>query len=127
LCSADKYYLCQATRDGAQAEKAFTSKGNDIRKNQLYCEVQFFTFERENENHEHIYRLELGKVCVPCSAFVYEPEVSFARVDSEQVHYLSPEMHQRICSNDELQLDTDDEEDGNQEEEEEAEEEPRGE
>ena len=74
--------------------------------------MKFFAFERENQEHERAYRADRGASCVPCSAFVYERRLAFVRVENEQVHYLSEAMHRQICSNDELQFDTDDEEDG---------------
>ena len=52
--------------------------------------------------------MQRAKVCVPCSAFVYETGIAFAR-EADGMFYLSQDMHEQICSNDELQFDSDDE------------------
>jgi hypothetical protein len=108
------YWLCRATKPSEQADAAFTSKSNHVKRRQWFAEVEFFSFTNETSDSHREYKLEAERFCVPCSAFVYEKDLAFARTAGE-LFYLSAETHKQICNNDELQFDSDDE--GQQEEE----------
>ena len=103
-----RYWLCRATKAAERASKAFTSKGNNINHRQWFVEVKFFVFVKEVEGSQREHKLQRAKVCVPCSALVYETGIVFAR-EADGMFYLSQDMHEQICSNDELQFDSDDE------------------
>jgi hypothetical protein len=74
-------------------------------------------FVKEVEGSQREHKLQRAKVCVPCSAFVYETgAISLAR-EADGMFYLSQEMHEQICSNDELQFDSDNEREQEEQEE----------
>jgi hypothetical protein len=116
--ASEKYWLCRATKGAQQAAGAFISAGNSIARRQWFAEIQFFVFTKVAEGNQRQHRLEEEVVCVPCSAFVYERGLEFSRTE-DGFFYLSADMHEQICGNDELQFDSDDE--AKQEEEQEEE------
>ena len=88
----ERYWLCRATKAAERASTAFTSKCNSTSQRQWFAEVQFFVFVKEVEGSQREHKMQRAKVCVPCSAFVYETGIAFAR-EADGMFYLSQDIH----------------------------------